>query len=364
MMRFKNLLIIIAVLSAVIMFTSCQDEPNLVESTQDLNQPGLSKFTLPAGATFVSATFHIYVVTATNQNIDVHRITSPWEECVVTWANFGGSYAPGVEGTFNASTDMAWASCDVTSLVGSWLDGTNPNYGLLLDQLNQTWPRTMYASMRNDFGAYSAYLEIFYTENGGPVVSDTTRCIGDTWIYELDPVRNTCGDWYLYTGWGWDTDLEKQTLIQFDLGYTPPPQVDCETAYAYGESYATSFCSGAISPISGNNWGWTNYIGEGSYDWPIYAGAGQCDISKGTLVGNLSVEYSAGTVTITYELDPGFVLDETHVWVGTTPLPLKKGVYTTAPGQFNHNDENPVVVSGLSGNIWIAAHSGVCWEVQ
>ena len=92
MWRNKNLFIavIILILSAIL-FTSCQKEPTPVES---INQTTLQKFTLPAGATFVSATFYIKVEVATNQQIDVHRITNPWEELVVTWNNFGGSYAP------------------------------------------------------------------------------------------------------------------------------------------------------------------------------------------------------------------------------------------------------------------------------
>jgi hypothetical protein len=359
MKKLKVLQIAIVILSVTIssiLFTSCQKEPTPIES----NQTTLQKFTLPTGATFVSATFNIYVQDATNQNIDVHRITSSWQECVVTWANFGGSYAPAIEGTFNASS-VGWKSVDVTSLVGSWLNGTNPNYGLLLDQVNKTWPRTVYVSMRSpDEGPY---LEICYTLNGS-TVCDTTRAIGDTYIYENIPDRNSCTDFVLYTGWGWETDLEKQTLIQFDLGYTPPPQEVCETAYAYGGSYATCFLN--LSPISANNWGWTNNVGPGTYNWPIYAGAGQCDISKGTLVGNLNVVYSGGTVTITYQLNPGYTLDETHVWIGTNgnKLPWKNGKWETAPGQFNYNGMNPVVKSGLSGNIWIAAHAGVCWEVE
>ena len=98
----------------------------------------------------------------------------------------------------------------------------------------------------------------------------------------------------------------------------------------------------------------------------LSAGADQCDISKGILVGNLNVVYSGGTVTITYQLNPGYNLDETHVWIGTNgnKLPWKNGKWVTAPGQFNYNGINPVVKSGLSGNIWIAAHAGVCWQVQ
>jgi len=255
MPKFNNLmaLLVVAVLTTMI-FTSCQKEPSPVESNLDSNLPGLSKFSSPAGATFVSATFYINVENATNQNIDVHRITSPWEECTVTWNNFGGSYAPEVEGTFNASA-VGWNSVDVTSLVASWLDGTNPNYGLLLDQIDQTYPRTRYWSSRSDFGALGPYLEICYSLNGS-VVCDTTRSIGDTYIYQLDPDRNSCNDWHLYTGWGYATDLEKQTLIQFDLEYIPPPQMDCETAYAYGDGLATCFLD--IPGVKSNNWGWSN----------------------------------------------------------------------------------------------------------
>jgi hypothetical protein len=347
----------VLVVISTMLFTSCQNEPTPVDS----NQTTLQKFTLPAGATLVSASFNINILVATNQNINVHRITNPWQEMFVTWNNFGGSYSPAIEATFNASA-TGWTSVDVTDLVGNWLNGTYPNYGLLLDQVDKTWPRTEYDTREYDFAANASYLEICYTLNGGSIC-DTTRNIGDTYIYQNNPDENNGYKGEMYTGWGWETDLEKQALVKFDLEFTPPPpQLDCETAYAYGGNYATCFLN--LSPINANNWGWTNYIGEGSYDWPIYAGAGQCDISKGTLVGNLSVEYFGGTVTITYEIDPEFELGDTHVWVGTTPLPLKKGVYSTAPGQFNHNFENPVVVSGLSGNIYIAAHAGVCWEVE
>lgn len=362
MMRVKYLLIIMVVLSTIIMFTSCQKEPTPLEP-QDVTQQELSKFSIPQGATFVSATFNIHIwwfqgIGDPGQDIDVHRITAPWDEMVVTWNNFGSSFAPEIEGSFNAAT-LGWYSVDVTSLVGSWLDGTNANYGLLLDEEIITGPRSVYNSREN--AADHPYLEICYNLNG-TTVYEQVEPFGDTYIHELFPDNNNGANTNLYTGWYtpiWDK--EKQALLIFDLEPTPPPQVDCETAYAYGDNLATCFLD--IPGVRSNNWGWTNFIGEGSYDWPIYAGAGLCDISKGTLVGNLSVEYFAGTVTITYELDPGFDLDETHVWVGTTPLPIKRGKYTTAPGQFNHNGENPVVVSGLSGNIYIAAHSGVCWEV-
>jgi len=347
-----------AVLSAIIMFTGCQDEPNPVESTQDSNQPGLFKFSLPAGATFVSATFYINVLDPTSQNIDVHRITNPWEEMTVTWNNFGGAYAPAIEGTFNVAA-VGWNSVDVTSLVGSWLDGTSTNYGLLLAQDDQTYPRTRYSSRES---IYDPYLEICYTENGGPVVCDTTRAIGDAYIYELKPDQNTGWYYILYTGWGNATDLEKQALVKFDLEYSPPPQVDCETAYAWGEGLATCFLD--IPGVKSNNWGWSNgaISDPSSYSWDIYAGAGQCDITKGTLVGTLDVDYSGGTVTVAYNIDPDFTLDETHLYVGDEMLARKKGKFTTAPGQFPYSGQQSYTIDGLSGDIYVVAHSVVCGD--
>ena len=302
---------------------------------------------------------------ASNQNINVHRITAPWEEgdCVtgVTWNNFNGSYSPAIEETFNASA-TGWTSVDVTGLVGNWLNGTYPNYGLLLDQVDKTWPRTEYDTREWDASINASYLEICYTLNGS-TVCDTTRNIGDTYIYELNPDENNGCKGEMYTGWGYYNDLEKQVLVKFDLGYTPPPQVNCETAYAFGGSIATCFLD--ISPRSANNWGWTNLISPGyTGQWPLYAGAGQCDISKGTLVGHVDVSYVGGTITIDYVLDTGFTLDEKHVWIGNDKLPKKNGIYQNAPGKFNYNNMDPVVITGQTGNKYVAVHSGVCWEVE
>ena len=242
------------------------------------------------------------------------------------------------------------------------MNGTYPNYGLLLDQVNKTWPRTEYDTREYDFAANASYLQICYILNGS-TVCDTTRNIGDTYIYQLNPDENNGWKGEMYTGWGWETDLEKQALVKFDLGYTPPPQEVCETAYAYGGSIATCFLD--ISPRSANNWGWTNLISPGyTGQWPLYAGAGQCDISKGTLVGHVDVSYVGGTITIDYVLDTGFNLDEKHVWIGNDKLPKKNGIYQNAPGKFNYNNLDPVVLTGQTGNKYVAVHAGVCWEVE
>lgn len=141
----------------------------------------------------------------------------------------------------------------------------------------------------------------------------------------------------------------------------------CETAYAFGNDKANCFIN--IPGVNSNNWGWSNGpIGAGTYSWPIYAGAGQCDIQKGTLVGTLNVVYTPPTAKITYNMGGNVHLSVTQLYVGNQILPKKNNKLTTAPGQFpyKHGGLNGVssdsfTINGLSGSIYIAAHSEVCW---
>jgi hypothetical protein len=154
---------------------------------------------------------------------------------------------------------------------------------------------------------------------------------------------------------GWYVDYCIENCVTFS---------GCETGYAFGGDEDDCFLN---LNTQGNNWGWSNGgIAEGTYNWPIYAGAGQCNISNGTHVGNLNVVYANGTATITYNLFSGISLEETHLHVGDTEetrLPVnKKGKFITAPGQFQYSGGSQFVVSGLSGEIWVTAHAAVCGE--
>lgn len=104
-----------------------------------------------------------------------------------------------------------------------------------------------------------------------------------------------------------------------------------ETAYAMGDE---EIC---FIPTFGN-WGWTNPIGPGTYEWELWAAAGQCDTSKGTLVGTVTVVYGAdGVVTVTFNVDPPYSLEETHVYVGYDQFPKdRRGRPTVAPGQYTN----------------------------
>jgi hypothetical protein len=112
-----------------------------------------------------------------------------------------------------------------------------------------------------------------------------------------------------------------------------------------------SFCDNGF-----NNWGWSNYMGTGLYTLDLYAGAGQCDISKGTYVGYVEINYNGG-FNYEYHIEPGFELTEYHIYAGSTMFPQQaRGrngfVNTTAPGQYS-------ILSPLSGDIYVIAHGVV-----
>jgi hypothetical protein len=81
---------------------------------------------------------------------------------------------------------------------------------------------------------------------------------------------------------------------------------------------------------------------EGDYveTLPMYAGAAQCDLCKGSFVGNVNIDYSGtgagkGDLTVRYTVFDGFFLNEVHIHVdGVDKVPKVGGWYTVAPGQF------------------------------
>lgn len=143
-----------------------------------------------------------------------------------------------------------------------------------------------------------------------------------------------------------------------------------ETAFAYDESLGTCFLD--IEGLNANRWGWTiGPLDEGEYEFEIWAGAGQCDLSKGSLVGTLIVEYEEGAATVTYVMDDCRTLKETHLYIGNDILPKDNNdEYTVAPGQYGNthseveDEADQYVVEGLSGEIYLIAHAVVCVESE
>jgi hypothetical protein len=158
-----------------------------------------------------------------------------------------------------------------------------------------------------------------------------------------------------------------EITLNYTCTYVPQ---NCETAYAY---YAYKCgCYGSLATCFSHwgfsQWGWTNGpLGPGCYTFDIYAGAAQCNISKGKKVGYLTVSYNGSKAIITYTMYSGYKMDETHLYVGTNPLPKNNGSYTVAPGQYGHSHDlnnastDSYTITGLCGKIYIIAHAVVCW---
>jgi hypothetical protein len=106
-----------------------------------------------------------------------------------------------------------------------------------------------------------------------------------------------------------------------------------ETAFAFGGANAGCFLLDGFS-----RWGWTNSFdatADGEYVLELWAGAGQCDLTKGALVGTVTVAYDAATRTATVSYDIPGGMSQAHVYVGCGKYPLdNKGNPTVAPGQY------------------------------
>jgi hypothetical protein len=89
-------------------------------------------------------------------------------------------------------------------------------------------------------------------------------------------------------------------------------------------------------------------------------------LSKGTLVGVLTVNYNGSTASVSFNMASGFTMDESHLYVGSEPLARNNGEYTVAPGQYPYIHDltnatsDTYTISGLTGEIYVVAHAVVC----
>jgi hypothetical protein len=91
------------------------------------------------------AVLYIYQVNAQSYQINVHRVTEPWDETTATWSTRDGVIPwlnPAGGGTFDSAAVVArfpansigWRAVPIDpTLVQNWLNGTEPNHGLVLD---------------------------------------------------------------------------------------------------------------------------------------------------------------------------------------------------------------------------------------
>jgi hypothetical protein len=147
----------------------------------------------------------------------------------------------------------------------------------------------------------------------------------------------------------------------------PPTAGACETAFAWGgDEVAACFIGSDI--VDTSRWGWINGpLAPGSYVFDLYAGAAKCDMERGARAGTVAFTYDGANAVTTYQTTAGFVLAETHLHVGTEPLPRDlRGDYTVAPGQYPHAHDltaatgDTFTTTGLMGPVYVVAHAVTC----
>ncbi|MGX9726746.1 MAG: hypothetical protein ACTFAK_05340 [Candidatus Electronema sp. VV] len=184
-------------------------------------------------------------------------------------------------------------------------------------------------------------------------------------------VRKANGDGTYQTETGW---LEGPQIIakgswamNSSIFFTCPadPEIapvteGCETAFAYGDRNGDRILDRDKGDrelddfLKTERWGWQLAVQKGdNLNVPIYAAAGNNDINNGTLVGHLNVGYVNTTVSVSYEMLPGFTTDETHLYVGDVYLPK------VSPGTYGHigtGSSYTVPVSGAE-TVYVVAHA-------
>jgi hypothetical protein len=333
-MKLIKKLVLSSMLLTVMVITSCSEQ-----STTSID-PGVTGQQLSKTAN--TAVLHIYSYYENQQTINIYGVSSDWTETGVTWNTQPTTYGT-LEGSFVTNVREGWITTDITALVNKWLNGTYVNYGLLIETVGTNLEQ--FDSKEN---TNKPYLVITYSDGTENVLD-----IADAEINELRPTENFGLTEYLFAGIV--NGYQKKSLIKFDVNYVP--EVSCETSYAYDGDDLTSTVGTCFSDLGlgFSNWGWSIKLpGTGTYTFPVYAGAGQCDITKGTYVGDVTVVYAAnGIVTFTYDFEPGFSASETHFYAGKTKVQYVKGKPTVAPGQYK-------IAAGLTGEIYIIAHAVVC----
>jgi hypothetical protein len=126
---------------------------------------------IPASTSISSAVLRVYYTgyydyAGYSRTITSYRISSNWSEASVTW-----NTAPSIAETYGtvsliaASSSFGWYSIDVTNLVRGWVNGTLPNYGVMLRGPEQSGSDSSWRNFatKEAGSSYTPYLQITYT---------------------------------------------------------------------------------------------------------------------------------------------------------------------------------------------------------
>ncbi len=261
--------------------------------------------------------------------------------------NCDGVLVPVVETDGATMVDNGNDAC--TDYTQTWTANVSDGCGNDADEVSITW------TWRIDNTPPTFTKPDDLTIECGPVPAPTDPTVSD----------NCSGD-VVIVYQGQDIDADQERPISYCLTRTWKAADACDnTAFTTQTICVTDCCSdetafalgNADDCIAGkgksNNWGFYIPLDAATIcdeePYPLIAGAGQCDPSKGLVVGTVTVECIGTSIVVTYALDdntgyPYFELGTVHVYLDCS-LPKK-----FAPGQFPYKDSSN---DGLTASVTI-----------
>ncbi len=133
---------------------------------------------IPAGAQIAQASLSLFLDgscdTGNNsRTVTTYRLTSDWGETAVTW-----NTKPGFAEAYGSSTVSSRVfqrySVDVTNLARAWVNGTYPNYGLMLRSPESSNSARLAFGTRQAGSSYAPYITITYAGAGSSMDNTST----------------------------------------------------------------------------------------------------------------------------------------------------------------------------------------------
>jgi len=239
--------------------------------------------------------------------------------------------------------------CSYSETVGSKIEGSN--------DVTVTTERDNYEASAEIIWSETPTTENYKTIN----VEDISDLFGEQTLGTVtapDNAQFTYSKDFAWADYGKDAGGDyvynnEATIVETGQSDVATLKVNVQS-YMYETAYAKGEGAECFIPTF-TNWGWTNLISPGTYEMDLWAGAAQCDTSKGTNVGTVTVVYgSDGYVTVTYNVGAPYLLEETHVYAGYNMFPKdRKGKPTVAPGAYSNG-------SPFNGDpVYVIAHAVV-----
>jgi len=144
---------------------------------------------IPSGISIDSAVLQVYLVDSWDypnrtRTITTYRIGSAWSESSVTW-NTRPSCAEAYGSASVTHGSFGWYSFDVTNLVSGWVNGSLPNYGVMLRGPEGSGSDSSWRGFSTREGPYTPQLVITYSG----YTTSADAWLADESLSEGEPAR-------------------------------------------------------------------------------------------------------------------------------------------------------------------------------